>query len=207
MPYFLKNIEPLKNFIVPQKADFSGIEWKKGSVEILFLDAPKSAQHFYQALLNFIEVLEPGDSILVMQDYQHPLSYELPLMVWGLEDYLVLNHAVSSGGTASFNLKKRITPEALKKAFFNLEKIPESTAAQAWEKILEPLNESIYNRMALSSILHLYAIGAEDRAFASIEKIHLDKRMQGGINSWSKNEKLNQKFSGIFEALAERSGE
>ncbi len=200
MPVFLEYIEPLKDYVKVEKADFNEMSWKQSdNVEILFLDAPKSGYHLSICLDKFKDFLLPEMSLLVMQDYQHPFSYELPLIVDGLRNKLELCHAVQSGGTASFELKEKLTANDLAAAYDNMAKLTLDDTRKAWQRILTPLEDRVRNRVTLASVFHLSTLGAKEESTKIFKTITFDKRLYGGFENWSKIEKFRKLHSHLFD--------
>ncbi len=77
-------------------------------VSILFIDGAKSWRGMLHLLKTLNNLLIPGQSYLVCQDYKYWGTYWVPVMISFLKDYLEPVHNVLNGTTVTFRLTKPI---------------------------------------------------------------------------------------------------
>ncbi len=201
MPWFLKNIEPLREWIEVQKGSFSRIDWSpEERVEILFLDGPKTEPVIRDSLRIFGPALIPGESMLVFQDYQHPPSYDIPLAVHRLGRKLQLRHAIESGGTVSFALQEPIEPEDVAPGQLGAAGWTVGQAREAWEQILGALQEGpVLERLRSACALHLCDLGEVEAALETLRGVTFNMRLHHGWKNWGRNPKFTARYQPLIE--------
>lgn len=112
LPHFLENLGLHSARARPTKGDLLKTTWTAGPIELLFIDAAKSAGLMHHICREFFPALVPGRSVVVEQDY---ISAECPwihLAHEALSDYF---EVVDSpfGGTVAFINTRQISRGAL----------------------------------------------------------------------------------------------
>jgi hypothetical protein len=204
MVHFLANIEPMKEWIGVHRADFLDMNWPADRpIEILFVDGPKTTQLLSSSLTALTAALVPGETTIVFQDYQHPLSYDVPLAVHRLRERLALRQSVASGGTVSFLLTSPIPASELAAEELGAANWGPERVKRAWEEILEPLEGPVRNRLTSASALHLCATGLVDEALARLRQVRFDKRLHMGWQNWRQSGTIYGKYRPLFDYYAD----
>lgn len=199
-PHFLRNIAPLQDRISVTRAEFSAIRWPQDQpIEILFLDGPKTAAHLSACLSAFRGALVPGFTLIVFQDYQHPMSFDLPLSVQTLGGALALRQTIASGGTVSFRLEQPLSDTLI--AVKQLDWRGRSAAAlkQLWAELLAPLDGPVLQRMKSAYALHLCELGDLPEAKRLLREVEFDSRLHAGWSRWQTLPPLIKKYKALFE--------
>jgi hypothetical protein len=201
--YFLENIAPFRADIRVSKTDFAGIAWPADQpIDILFLDGPKNAEHVSQCLRAFAPALVPGQTMLVFQDYQHPLSYDIPLAVQSLGDALALRHTVASGGTVSFVLERPLRADEISPEALDWQGKPLDEIRRLWAAMLAPLEGPVLQRMKAAYALHLCRIGETTAACDTLRGVVFDKRLHDGFTNWAAAASLRKTYQPLFDVYA-----
>lgn len=70
---FISNLGGLSRFVKPVTGDILDQKWSGRPIELLFVDIAKSRPIMQHVVKNFYPSLIPGISVVVHQDYHHPL--------------------------------------------------------------------------------------------------------------------------------------
>ncbi len=198
--YFDKNIERFRADIEVTEGNFEDYRWDSNRpIDILFLDAPKDAQSLSTCLATFGPALVPGLSMVVSQDYQHPLSYDLPLAFHRLRGKLEMVHAVESGGTVGFRVIAPIVASDVTGGMLDWRTMDRSKIAAAWGSIHEGLEGRVLERLRSACALHLCELGAIDDAVAMLRLVKFDSRLHAGWTNWSQAGVLRKKYAPVFD--------
>ena len=96
---------------VSHKVSISDLTWELGDINILHVDAAKRAPEISFLLTSVGEYLRPG-SVIILQDYCHEMSHDLPFAVELLREYLEPLHS-PAGSMVSFRVRRPIPPDAV----------------------------------------------------------------------------------------------
>jgi len=199
-PYFLKNIATFQDTIRVTKADFSAIRWRADHpIEILFLDGPKTAAHLSACLNAFREAIVPGFTLIVFQDYQHPMSFDLPLSVQTLGDALALRQTIASGGTVSFRVERELTQAMISVKSLDWRGRNQDQLRQLWRELLAPLEGPVLQRMKSAFAIHLCELGQIDEAKRVLREVLFDSRLHAGWSRWQTLPPLIKKYKPLFD--------
>ena len=202
--YFMENIKPFAEWIEVTKGNFEDFVWRKEDpIEVLFLDAPKDAASLGICLKTFGPALIPGTSTLVSQDYQHPLSYDLALAFSMLSSELEMIHSVESGGTVGFAVKGPITVADGRLNDLDWRKHSRADVDSAWERILEPLQGRVLERLKSGRALHLCEIGDVQTARDLLATVTFDDRLHAGWSTWGQARVNRDTYGPILDFYAE----
>ena len=102
--------------------DVSLHPWAHGKIELLFVDAMKSADTARVIVRDFYPHLIPGVSIVAHQDFAHFFTGWIHVIQYRLRDYFEFDSEVKRSCTVLFKLKKPIPAELLDQDW-SLEKI------------------------------------------------------------------------------------
>lgn len=204
-PHFLRYTEPLRDWIESRKVSFLELEWPADRpVEILFFDGPKTTQVISSSLTALAPAFIPGCTLLVLQDYQHSLSYELPLAIHNLGDKLTLRHMVQTGGTVSFLINAPIRPADVSFEALDYHHWPPEKIIEVWRTILQPLEGVARNCLKSASVFHLFDNGRVDEALRVLRTIEFNPRLHNGWANWSKTPSIRAKYGPLIDVyLAE----
>lgn len=198
-PYMERYIAPLREWVEVHRATFEEISWGDEPIEILFLDGPKTAQQLSSVLKTLGPGLIPGVSLVVFQDYQHPVSYEVPLAVYRLRHKLEMRHAVQAGGTVAFLASDRLDAREVALDRLTFRKSRKDEAVAAWEAIREPLEGQARHRLTSAMALHLCDIGETAAAFDALRSVYFDDRLHAGWQSWQRIARMAERYRPLFE--------
>jgi len=198
--FFEKNIAPYRAIIEVTEGNFEEYSWDSDApIEILFLDAPKDAPSLSTCLGTFGPALVPGVSTVVSQDYQHPLSYDLPLAFHRLRSKLEMVHTVESGGSVGFQVIAPIAPEDVTAATLDWRGLSKQQVMVAWEEVHSSVNGKVLERLKSACALHLCELGSIDEAAAMLRSVEFDSRLHAGWNNWCQAGSLRKKYGAIFD--------
>ncbi len=198
--YFEKNISAYRQDIEVIEGNFEDYRWDPAKpIEILFLDAPKDATSLATCLSTFGPALVPGVSMVIAQDYQHPLSYDLPLAFHRLRGKLKLTHAVESGGTVGFEVIAPLRTADTASEMLDWRSLSRSEISAAWTDILEAAEGRVRERLKSACALHLCELGAVDDAVATLRSVEFDSRLHAGWTQWSRAGALRKKYGPVLD--------
>lgn len=203
--HFVRNLGPLAYLVEAWKGEIKDRVWPADNpIEILFLDAPKSASLLERTLRIFGPALVPGQSMLVLQDYQHPPSYEIPLALEALGERLELTHVVTSGGTVSFNVAEGADLATADIAWVAAGVGDPDRVALLWDRLLARFEGAVRNRLLCGKAFWLHDVGRIDAAVALLAEIEFDARLAGGWRSWSALESMTRRYPALFATVAQK---
>jgi hypothetical protein len=108
-------------------------------VEIVFVDGAKSWLGLKHLLLNVVDRLIPGQSLLVCQDYKYWGNYWVALILTSLNDYFQPIHNVLSATTVTFRLVQSISRSRLEALADHIRDVPTGEALIAFNYAAENL--------------------------------------------------------------------
>jgi hypothetical protein len=111
LPIYFSNLGPLARHIMVYPGDITKKIWNSRPIEILFLDICKSRPIWQHILSSFYPSLIPGISVVVHQDYHHPLLPFIHVAQERLAPYFRIVEA-KADDSAVFSLIDRI-PETV----------------------------------------------------------------------------------------------
>ena len=119
---FVTRTKPYEEHFTVHAGDVSTHPWKDGAIELLFVDAMKTAGTARVIVREFYPHLVPGLSLIAHQDYAHFFTGWIHLIQYRLRDYFEFDSEVKRSCTVIFKLKKAI-PAALLDQDWSLESI------------------------------------------------------------------------------------
>ncbi len=199
-PHFLRYTKPLRDWIESRRASFLKLEWPADRpVEILFFDGPKTTQVISSSLATFAPAFIPGCTLLVLQDYQHSLSYELPLAIHNLGDKLTLRHMIQTGGTVSFLINAPLRPEDVSFDALDYHDWPREKILEVWRTILPPLQGTVRNCLKSACVFHFFDSGLVDESIRVLRTIDFTPRLYTGWTNWSATPPIRAKYEPLFD--------
>jgi predicted O-methyltransferase YrrM len=166
---FEQNVAPYRSRIatVPSYISDLRAEQFPKTIELLFIDAPKSWKTMAQLYALVASRLIPGRSTLLFQDFLHFTSYELIwffLLIPGLK----LSHLSSEGSTGVFSVTDQLDPKQHDPQALHPRHLPVARLQQLWQEFLGELPEQKRNDVDGSFVLLLNDLGfeAEARTYA-----------------------------------------
>jgi hypothetical protein len=167
---FDANVQYYDEYIKSSKTNLRDIVWGNGSVEILFLDAPKRIKDIKSTFIEFGPWLIPNVSIIVLQDFGRFPSFEIAAFISFFQNNLDLIHAVERSSTVSFKVKDN--------NYFNYEKLQDfefknfsvNEVLQNWNNLLSKLPINTKERLEPGISMLLYDLGEEEKALEIIRK-------------------------------------
>lgn len=100
-----------KTDALSHKISISDLTWELGSIDVLHIDSAKRTPDISSLLTAVGQYLRPN-SVLILQDFCHEMSHDLPFAVALLKDYLQPLHS-PSGSMVSFRVQRPIPPDAV----------------------------------------------------------------------------------------------
>ena len=201
---FLANVRPVYPPVRAIKTEIKRIKWKRGLVEILFLDAPKRLPDISAALTQFAPHMEPHFSLLVCQDYSHAPSFELSVCLSQLSGKIELIHMVlDDSTTVSFMLRDRLTAAETTQGALSFRHWSVTEAKERWASILAPLHESARERLELGLALLLYDLGHVQEAIKLVDETKLSEAMLERWRDWARPF-LYPRYAPVFDAIGVR---
>jgi methyltransferase family protein len=180
-PHFEANVRPVYPGLVVRKAALDAIAWTDGPIEILFLDAPKHLVDMSTALAAFSSWLEPGLSLVVMQDYMHPPAFALPAVISCLGDALEPVHIVDGGSTVAFRVLRRIDFSRAQPVEWNYTRWSPDEVAAHWRRVTDPLPLEVRARLQVGAALLLHRRHETRAAQALIAAIAADPGLRPSL--------------------------
>jgi hypothetical protein len=180
---FSSNMERYGANVIVHKTKLETAHWDGGPVELLILDAPKQAAQLAGLLTIFAPSFIPGQTRIVLQDYQHFPSYELAVLMDSIRASVALEHvvvAVNSNlqpNTVSFLVEAPLDVARLAATAATFKTWPVKRIRDAWSRIMTPLPEQARARMAPGLALFLYDAGHHEEAFAQLTQTPMDRTM------------------------------
>jgi hypothetical protein len=179
---FMSNVERYGANVVVHKTKMESAVWDGGPVELLILDAPKQAFQLAKLLIVFAPSFIPGQTRLVLQDYQHFPSYELAVVMDAIRSSVVLDHVVvaldnKQPNTVSFLVLKPLDIGALTEVVGAFKTWPAGRILETWRRITAPLPDQARARMAPGLALFLSDAGHGEEAVAQLARTPMDRIM------------------------------
>ncbi|MDQ6869947.1 MAG: class I SAM-dependent methyltransferase [Pseudomonadota bacterium] len=112
LPIYFANLGPLARHIMVYPGDIMKKQWNSRPIEILFLDICKSKTILQHILSTFYPSLIPGISVVLHQDYHHPLLPFIHVAQERLAPYFQIVEA-KADDTAAFLITDRIPEKVL----------------------------------------------------------------------------------------------
>ena len=112
LPIYMANVGALGRHIRINRGDITEMAWSGRPIEILFLDICKNRKVWKHVLRMFYPSLIPGLSIVVHQDYHHPLLPFIHIAQEFLADYFKVVDA-KANDSATFLITDRVPDSAL----------------------------------------------------------------------------------------------
>ena len=119
---FEARTKPYEEHFTIHPGDVSAHPWSGGPIELLFVDAMKTADTARVIVRDFYPHLIPGVSVVAHQDFAHFFTGWIHLIQYRLRDYFEFDSEVKRSCTVLFKLKKPIPAELLDQDW-SLEKI------------------------------------------------------------------------------------
>ncbi|HET6466906.1 MAG TPA: class I SAM-dependent methyltransferase [Geminicoccaceae bacterium] len=197
---FRANTAFLADHIELLRADLREFVWDRGPIEILVVDAPKLPNEVTRFLAAFGPALIPNGSVVAFQDYLHPVSYSLPLMLHALRDRLELIGTIPEGSTAIFEVRAPLLADAATVGRCWPADWTATDALETWEGILERLPPAARKRIALSLPMLLHDIGAVDLACERMRGLTGDRFAMARMRSFATTS-LFWRYRPLFDAV------
>jgi hypothetical protein len=176
---FLSNMARYGANVKAHKALIHDIVWDEGPVELLAFDASKYAVDLEKLLTIFAPSLIPGQTRILLQDYQYFPGYQIAVTMDAIRSSVVLEHVVVAVGN---NLQPN-TVGALAEAVTTFETWSVERIHETWSRIMQPLPDQVRARMAPGLALFLYDAGHQDEALSVLDATPMDHIM---LNRWER---------------------
>jgi len=186
---FDANVKGFVQYINSTKTNLRDIVWENGSVEILFLDAPKRIKDMKSTFIEFGPWLIPNVSIIVLQDFGRFPSFEIAAFISFFQDSLELMHVVERSSTVSFKVKDNYYFNQEKLQGFEFNNFSVSEVVQNWNNLLSKLPINTKERLEPGISMLLYDLGQEQEALEIIRK---------NKAKWGMHKKWEQLIDTIF---------
>jgi hypothetical protein len=199
-PLFAANIGRYGANVIVHRSTIADFTWEDGPIELLVVDAPKLAADFARLLTVFAPCLIPGQTRIVLQDYQHFPSYQISVVMDAIRASAALEHvvvAVNSNrqpNTVSFLVTSPIDIAAIEDVALGLKTWSSERIHATWSRIMAPLPDQARARMAPGLALFLYDAGHEDEALGVLAETPMDKTM---LKRWKRMGELKHAMAGI----------
>lgn len=115
LPVYFRNLGDLGPLVRVHPGDITRRPWPGRPIEILFIDICKTLDVWRHVLATFYPSLIPGVSVVVQQDWHHPLLPFIHVVHEHLSGYFDLAER-RADGSAAFVLRERIPDRALEQA-------------------------------------------------------------------------------------------
>ena len=156
---FRANLGALMDFVDVHQGGIDDILWERGSVELLFLDAPKRTPEISRVLTTFGPSMIPGQSVMVWQDFGHFPSYAIPASLSRLWDLIEPVHVVVPGSTVGLRVKKQWSNTQVSEEALDLQRWTPEEIDGAWEQWMSILPENKRPLFLCGSVMFLHDIG------------------------------------------------
>jgi hypothetical protein len=186
---FLSNMARYGANVKAHKALIHDIVWDEGPVELLAFDASKYAVDLEKLLTIFAPSLIPGQTRILLQDYQYFPGYQIAVTMDAIRSSVVLEHVVVAVGnnlqpnTVGFLVQAPIDTAALAEAVTTFETWSVERIHETWSRIMQPLPDQVRARMAPGLALFLYDAGHQDEALSVLDATPMDHIM---LNRWER---------------------
>jgi hypothetical protein len=198
-PLFSENIGRYGANVVVHRASIADFTWEGGLIELLVIDAPKLAADFARLLTVFGPSLIPGQTRIVLQDYQHFPSYQISVVMDAIRSSAILEHVVVAANnrqpnTVSFFVANPIDTALIAEAAATFTTWSSDRIHAVWSRIMAPLPDQARARMAPGLALFLYDAGHEDEALGVLAETPMDKTM---LKRWKRMGELKHPMAGV----------
>jgi hypothetical protein len=202
-PQFEANVRPVYPLVRVAAGDLKDITWTGGPIELLVLDAPKRLPEISAALSIFGPHLIPGVSLLVLQDFLHAPSYDLPTVIGSLTGVLAPVHALQRSGTVTFGLKDAMNVSGAQPIAWNGRRWSEAQARAAWQNLVRWLPGEAGARLAPGLAFLLHDLGATEAAQAELSRLPMDDRAEARWRHYAESS-LYERYRPLFQCIGIR---
>ena len=112
LPEFLKRIERWRDYVAVHEEDLANAQWNHGPIELLLIDAMKTAEAAAAITRAFFPHLIMRAGYVAHQDFAHAYTPWVHLVAYRLRDYFSVAADVPSSGTTVFWCEKQVPAAA-----------------------------------------------------------------------------------------------
>ena len=204
---FKANLGALMDFVDVHQSDINNVDWERGPIELLFLDAPKRTPEISRVLTTFGASMIPGKSVMVWQDFGHFPSYAIPASLSRLWDLIEPVHVVVPGSTVGLRVKQQWSSRRVSEEALDLQRWTPEEIDGIWEQWMSILPEDKRPLFLCGSVMFLHDIGQKQLAQERLQAL-FDMHDEKINKKWEHlaNSSLLTRYSLLFEQFYRQQG-